>query len=171
MIRILIVILFVLTCCTGDKKQTVVTETNSMADNDFIKFVSLLPKLKLPFEVNCEKCCDHPKIDYDNELVKKFNPEGSAIVGLIEKTSDRVVILVTYSADMIIPSVKVYDLEGKLTGQMNFMTGYCGGDFEYYASQFFRVRSGLSFSSIDTSYYLKMDTVHFEVIARQRLKS
>jgi hypothetical protein len=170
MTRILIIILLVLACCTGDKKQTTDIETNSTAGDDFIQFVSLLPKLKLPFEINCEKCCDHPKIDYENALIKKFTPRGSAIVGLIQKTNDKVIILVTYSGDLIFPSVKVYDLEGKLIGQMDFMTSYCGGDFEYYGSQFFRITSDISFNSIDTSYYLEMDTVEYRVIDTTKIE-
>jgi hypothetical protein len=170
MTRILIVILLGLACCTGDKKQTSNKVANSTVNNDFMKFVSLLPKLKLPFETNCEKCCSHPRMDYDTALIERFRPKGSAIVGLIEKTDDRVIILVTYPGDVLVPSVKVYDREGKLTGQMDFMTSYCGGDFEYYGRQFFRITSDLSFSNIDTSYYLKMDTVDYHVIDTTKIE-
>jgi len=135
-----------------------------------MKFVSLLPKLELPFEINCEKCCNHPQIDYDNELVKKFRPEGSGIVGLIQKTNDKVIILVTYPADMIIPSVKVYDLEGKLLGQKDFMTSYCGGDVDYYGSQFLKISAGMSFTTIDTSYYLERDTVEYHVMDTTKIE-
>lgn len=120
--------------------------------------------------VNCERCCDHPKIDYDNKFVNKFTPAGWKIVGLIEKRSEKVVILFTYPADVIIPSVKVYDLGGRLTGGMDFMTNYCGGDFEYYGVQFFRINSDYSFSSIDTSYYLQMDTVDYHVIDTTKIE-
>ena len=173
MTRILIIFLLGLTCCTSDKTPTANiadVEENLTPDNGFMKFVSLLPKLKLPFETNCERCCDHPEIDYDNELIKQFRPEGSAIVGLIDKTSDKVIILVTYAGDIRVPSVKVYDLKGKLTGQMNFMTRYCGGDLEYYGQQFFSISSDGSFSSIDTSYYLKMDTVDYHVIDTTKIE-
>jgi hypothetical protein len=173
MTRILIVILFGLTCCTSDNKQKSDVRdagVNLTPDNDFMKFVSLLPIIKLPFETNCEKCCDHPKIDYENPLVQKFKPNGSAIVGLIKKTNDKVIILVTYPADVLVPSVKVYDLEGKKIGEMDFMTGYCGGDFEYYGQQFFRITPDLSFNWIDTSYYLKMDTVDYQVIDTTKIE-
>lgn len=173
MTRILIVILLGLTYCTGDKKHNtdiVGAGANSTPDNDFMKFVSLLPTLELPFETNCEKCCKHPDIDYDNELINRFKPEGSSIVGLITKTKDKVVILVTYPADTILPSVKIYDLNGNLLGQMDFMTNYCGGDFEYYGIQSFKINSDFSFSTADTSYYLKMDTVDYHVIDTTKIE-
>lgn len=46
---------------------------------------------------------------------------------------------------------------------MNFMTGYCGGDFEYYGRQFFSITPDLLFNWIDTTYYLKMDTIDYHV--------
>jgi len=167
MTKTLIIILLGLTCCTVDKKQALKSLDNeviSSPDNEFLKFISLLPKLNLPFETNCDKCCDHPAIDYDHELINKFRPQGSAIVGLVTKTKDKVVILVTYPADIRLPSIRVYDLNGNLTGEMNFLTNYCGGDFEYYGTQFFRINPDISFCSIDTSYYLKMDTIDYHVI-------
>jgi len=171
MTRIFILILLGLACCTSDKKQNAeIGQGNSIPENDFIKFISLLPIIKLPYEINCEKCCDHPKMDYENPLIQKFRPEGSAIVGLVKKTDDKVILLVTYPADVLVPSIEVYDLEGKLTGKMDFMTGYCGGDFEYYGRQFFRITPDLSFSSIDTSYYLKMDTIDYHVIDTSKIE-
>jgi hypothetical protein len=32
------------------------------SENAFMEFVSLLPKVNLPFEINCERCCDHPAL-------------------------------------------------------------------------------------------------------------
>lgn len=120
--------------------------------------------MTLPFETNCEKCCEHLKVDYDNELVNKFKPEGTAIVGLVTKTEDRAIILVTYPADMIIPSLKVYDLKGNLTGDMTFMTDYCGGEPGFYSRQFFRIDKNLSFSQIDTLYETTFDSLTYHTL-------
>ena len=134
------------------------------ADNEFIQYLNLLPTITLPFEPNCEKCCDHLKIDNDNELVKKFKPEGTAIVGLISRTNDRAIILVTYPADMIIPSLKVYDLKGNLTGDMTFMTNYCGGEPGFYSRQFFKIDKEISLSQIDTLYETTYDSLTYQTL-------
>jgi hypothetical protein len=174
--NIILFTLLGLCCCTTDKKEIDTTDTQeiSSVDNEFVEYLDLLPTVSLPFETNCEKCCDHLKVDYDNELINKFKPEGTAIVGLVRKTEDRAIILVTYPADMIIPSIKVYDLKGNLTGDMTFMTDYCGGEPGFYNRQFFRVDRNYLLSQIDTLYettfdsltYHTLDTVDIKVTAK-----
>src|SRR5688572_9672159 len=63
------------------------------SENAFMEFVSLLPKVNLPFEINCERCCDHPAFDRENELVKRYVPEGANPIGLIFKNENNVGIL------------------------------------------------------------------------------
>jgi hypothetical protein len=67
--------------------------------NDFSQFISMLPKIKLPFELYCEKCCDHPAFDRENEIVKKYTPDGSTLIGLIFVNENHAGILTTYAAD------------------------------------------------------------------------
>jgi hypothetical protein len=161
-----------LRCCTTDKKETETTEKQeiSSTDNEFVKYLELLPIVSLPFETNCEKCCDHLKIDYDNELINKFKPEGTAIVGLVSKNENRAIILVTYPADMIIPSLKVYDIKGNLTGDMTFMTSYCGGEPGFYSRQFFRINKSISVSQIDTLYETTFDSLTYHTLDTTNIK-
>lgn len=163
--RLIAIVLLGLTCCTTEKKKIEVVQEVQIKptwNKEFLEFVSLLPKIKLPFKATCENCCDDLGIDFKHALVEKFKPHGSNLVGLVDKTDNQAVILVTYPADAIIPSVKVYDMNGKLTGDMTFLTGYCGGDAEYYGKQFFSINSDLSFNQIDTSYYLTLDSVDYQ---------
>jgi hypothetical protein len=164
--NIILLTLLGLSCCTVNKKEadtTDIQETSS-ADNEFIEYLNLLPTVSFPFETNCEKCCEHLNVDYDNELINKFKPEGTAIVGLVRKTGDRAIILVTYPADMIIPSLKVYDLMGNLIGDMTFMTDYCGGEPGFYSRQFFRIDKNLSLSQIDTLYETTFDSLTYHTL-------
>jgi hypothetical protein len=71
-----------LSCCTTGKKETNTTEIQKPlnVDNEFVKYLDLLPTLSLPFETNCEKCCDHFEIHFDNELINKFRPEGAQLL-------------------------------------------------------------------------------------------
>ena len=170
--KILLLTFLGLSCCTTDKKETETTEKQevSSADNEFIKYLDLLPTLNLPFETNCERCCDHLKMDSDNELINKFKPEGTAIVGLVSRTENRAIILVTYPADMIIPSLKVYDLKGNLTGDMTFMTSYCGGEPGFYSRQFFRINKNTSVSQIDTLYETTFDSLTYHTLDTTDIK-
>lgn len=170
--KILLSIFLGLSCCTADKKETKTPEGQEITstENEFTKYLDLLPTLTLPFETNCEKCCNHLKIDYDNELINKFKPEGASIVGLVSRTENRAIILFTYPADMIIPSLKVYDLKGNLTGDMTFMTSYCGGEPGFYSRQFFRINSNISLSQIDTLYETTFDSVTYHTLDTTEIK-
>jgi len=171
--KLVTIALISMSCCATEKKQNeVVTEatTKQVVNNEFLEYVSLLPKIELPFEANCENCCDHLARSFENELFEKFKPEGSNIAGLVEKANDRVVILVTYPADIIMPSIKVYDLSGKLTGEMNFMTSYCGADFGYYGTQYFKIDRDISLTEIDTSYYMTMDSLDYHIIDTTKIE-
>lgn len=170
--KILLLTFLGLSCCTADKKENKTTEEKEIAisENEFTKYLDLLPTLTLPFETNCEKCCDHLKMDYDNELINKFKPEGTAIVGLVSRTENRAIILVTYPADMIIPSLKVYDLKGNLTGDMTFMTSYCGGEPGFYSRQFFRINADISLSQIDTLYETTFDSLTYHTLDTTKIE-
>jgi hypothetical protein len=170
--KIIILAFLGLSCCTADKKESHGTETQrtSNVDNEFTRYLDLLPALSLPFETNCEKCCDHPKIDDDNELIKKFKPEGAAIVGLVSRTEGRAIILMTYPADLIIPSIKVYDLKGNLTGDMTFMTNYCGGEPGFFSTQFFKINSDISLTQIDTLYETTFDSLTYQTLDTTDIK-
>src|SRR5690606_8020143 len=102
--QVLIIGCFTLCCCAHEKnreeQQIEYVEIQDLKtdDREFRKYLDLLPKVELPFEVNCEACCDHPQIDGDNELIKKFKPEGKTIIGLVSQTKDQAIILTTFSA-------------------------------------------------------------------------
>jgi hypothetical protein len=170
--KILLLTLLGLSCCASDKKETATTKRQEItsANNEFVKYLELLPTVSLPFETNCGKCCHHSKIDYDNELINKFKPEGAAIVGLVSRTENRAVILFTYPADLIIPSLQVYDLQGNLTGDMTFMSNYCGGEPGFYSTQFFRINKDISLSEIDTLYETTFDSVTYETVDTTNIK-
>lgn len=65
---------------------------------------------------------------------------------------------------MIIPSIKVYDLKGNLTGDMTFMTSYCGGEPGFYNRQFFRINTDISLSQIDTLYETTFDSLTYHTL-------
>ncbi len=160
-------LLTILISCTNVKKE----DTNHSEDTteikpnaEFLSFIDMLPPVPLPFEVNCEKCCGHAKLDYENELVKKFWPKGSAIVGVLGKTDKHIIVLVTYPGYLLVPSIKIFDMEGKIVNEQNFMTSYCGGDEDFYSSQFFAINGDLTITTSDTVFNLIRDTITYKAI-------
>jgi hypothetical protein len=172
MTKILLLTFLGLTSCSVEKNEPSGTETQQTAidGNEFSRYLDLLPKVSILYETNCEHCCTHLSLDDDNALVRKYRPEGAAIVGLVSRTDERAILLVTFAADMIIPSLKVYDLSGNLTGEMNFMTNYCGGEPGFYSSQFFKINTNNSFSQIDTLYEMTIDTLTYNILDTASIK-
>jgi hypothetical protein len=71
---------------------------------------------------------------------------------------------------MIIPSLKAYDLKGNLTGDMTFMTSYCGGEPGFYNRQFFKIDTNVSISQIDTLYETTFDSLTYQTLDTTNIK-
>jgi hypothetical protein len=173
--RLLIIILLsaILMSCSKGTKNSLTDKVDSIkvidqdtvySKDEFMSLVELLPKVNLPFEIYCEKCCDHPEFDRDNELVKKYIPEGANPVGLIFKNENHVGVLATYAGDMLIPAVLIFDLTGRKTDEKTFMTGWCGRDIDYLGLQYFKINIDLTLNSTDTSYSFILDDKTQEII-------
>lgn len=167
----LLILGILLGCTNSNNNKTLnydskdLTNDNKTIENiDFQEFISLLPKVNLPYLIYCENCCDHPEIDNENKLIKKYLPEGSSLVGLVSIKEEFVVVLVTYPADMIIPSIVIYNLNGDKIDEKNFLTNWCGQDFDFLGLQYLLIDNDLMISSIDTSYSFKMDSITNEII-------
>lgn len=129
-----------------------------------MEYVSLLPQLQLPLDVNCETCCPRAAVDDDHPLVQQFKPEGSSLVGLIDKTPDHVIILTMYPADIMVPVVTVYNPEGTLLAKMDFLTSYCGGDVDLYSKNRLTITRDMHFVQTDTTYYFEVDSAQQQVL-------
>jgi hypothetical protein len=93
------------------------------------------------------------------------------LVGLIEKTNDWVVVLFTYPGDILVPSLIVYTMKGEILSKEDFLRYSCGGgDMGYYYKQYFRINPDLSIIQIDTTYFMKVDSVTYEDIDTTKIE-
>lgn len=166
--RILIILLFAI--LFGCNQRPSESSTSKQNNDEFAQFVSMLPQLSLPYEVYCEKCCGHPDLDYESDLIKKYKPEGSSPVGLIFKDEKHVAILVTYAGDMLIPAVVVFDFNGNKIDEKNFMTGWCDRDYDFKQSQYFKINVDHTLNETDTAYYFSINTETDEIIDTTKIE-
>jgi hypothetical protein len=150
-----LVLLVLLVDCSGKTEK---------ATTAFLEFVSELPKVKVPFEVYCTKCCEHPKYNSDDVRLSKYFPESSAFMGVISQNDKYVSVLVTYPADMIIPSVVIYDINGVKIDEKTFMGDWCDRDIDYLGLQYFIIDKNYLLMEIDTGYSFKMDSLNSQII-------
>jgi hypothetical protein len=103
-------------------------------------------------------------LDRENELVKRYIPEGANPIGLIFKNENNVGILATYAADMLVPAMIIFDLTGKKTDEKTFMTSWCGRDIDFLGLQYLKINNDLTLNSIDTTYSFELDDETQEII-------
>jgi hypothetical protein len=168
---ILVAITIVMSCSsprpesTSEAKPTEINKKETVPlDKDFDNFVAMLPEIALPLHIRCEDCCHHPEFEREHPLVKKYIPEGANTIGLFFKNEKHVGVLATYAADLLIPSVVIYDRRGKILSQRNFMTSYCGRDYDFVGLQHLVVNADNTLNAIDTTYTLKLDSLTAEII-------
>jgi hypothetical protein len=101
---------------------------------EFSDYVNRLPQINLPFKFSCDSGLVWPKIDYENEVIKKFKPEGAGIIGKVYQSEKSVGILYTYPADIMFPIIQIFDLRGQELRRIElFEEGNCMPDENYSA--------------------------------------
>jgi hypothetical protein len=159
-------IFLLLISCISKQAKT----TTAASDSDFQKFISLLPKIELPYRVYCADCCKHPEILLPPEL-EKYKPAGSQIIGVIFNNEKYVGLLTTFAADMLIPTVSIYSNHtGELKSQKSFIGGWCDRDFDFMQKEYFNISTEGILSEIDTSYYFEMDSLSQEIIDTTKIE-
>ncbi|TNE53829.1 MAG: hypothetical protein EP338_09885 [Bacteroidetes bacterium] len=145
---------------TSEEKQE---EQLVVTKSAFQKLCEKLPEIQLPYSVYCEKCCVHPKLAKEQTEIKKYLPEGTSFVGIIEINENYISMLITHAADWIIPAVIVLDIDGKLIDEEIFLGGYCGSDYEYIGKQYFFIDSPTQLREVDTSLQVNYHEETFDI--------
>ena len=104
-------------------------------DNELQSYLDLIPMIKLPLDFECENGFDIPELDYENDLVSKYKPEGATIIGKLYQDKDEVALVYGYPADIFYPLISVIDKTGQEIREIRFFKlGNCVGDAGYSAT-------------------------------------
>lgn len=139
-------------------------------EEDFKRFTDSLPFVKLPYKTSCEDGTALPIVEVDSVTRLKYVPEGLFVFGKIGLVNEHLLLLGGYPADNLVMAVLVYDRAGKKLDERHFMTGYCGGDIDYYGKENFIISKDYLFTEIDTSYYIKWDTISYQRTDTERIE-
>ena len=114
----------------SNKKQNLINW-----DNELQTYLDLIPMIKLPLDFECENGFDIPELDYENDLIKKYKPEGATIIGKLYQDKEEVAIIYGYPADIFYPLISVIDESGQELREVRFFKlGNCVGDAGYSAT-------------------------------------
>lgn len=111
---------------------------------EFQEYINLIPIIKLPLEFICEKGFETRPIDYNNEIIKKYKPEGAAIIGRLYQDNEEVGIIYGYPADVFFPVITRINKEGIEIESINvFELENCVGDAGYSAKTYGTITKNL----------------------------
>ncbi|MDH5382193.1 MAG: YARHG domain-containing protein [Cyclobacteriaceae bacterium] len=106
-------------------------------DTQVQNYLELIPLIKLPLQFVCEEGFSVPEINYENEYIQKYKPEGAAIIGLLYQNKETAAILYGYPADIFYPIISEIDLNGRELAEVRlFPLGDCVGDEGYDAKTY-----------------------------------
>jgi hypothetical protein len=105
------------------------------AELDQIKFkdyAERVPMIDLPFKFSCDSGLVWAEIDYDNNVIRKYQPKSAGILGKLFEDQKSVGIIYTFPADIVFPIIYVYDLNGEVMEKINlFELRDCLSDYAY----------------------------------------
>ena len=126
-------------------------DTLSNAEFDKIKFrdyVERIPQIDLPLKFSCDSGLVWVKIEYENNVIMKYKPEGAGILGKLFQEVESVGIIYTYSADVVYPIVHIYNMNGDEREKVNlFELRDCVSDLNYNSTTRGLITKDLEFIS------------------------
>ncbi len=126
-------------------------------NQEFNRFVESIPVLQLPFHTDCDSYNHIATVNVDSAIRNKFLFNHEDIVGKILNANNRIIILCAGKADNLIPVLRVYDNDGNVLSEKEFMHNYCGRSLDNYESQHFYISTELFIKEIDSLLVFKMD--------------
>lgn len=112
--------------CSNDINIVKLTDSNS-----FEKYVERITLIKSNYSLSCDEGFEHLK------LTSEFIPEGAGIIGKMKSINDYHFIIYSYPADIRLPILEVYNLEGKKINEKQLFNYHaCSFDSEETSSRF-----------------------------------
>ncbi len=104
-------------------------------NNELQKYIDLIPQIKLPLHFKCEEGFEKTEVDYNNDLIKKYKPEGADIIGKLYQSKNEVAIIYGYPADIFFPVIIIVNKKNEELRRISpFDEGNCVGDAGYSAT-------------------------------------
>jgi len=111
-------------------------------DSEFQEYLDLIPDIQLPIKFVCDSGFTISDINSENDIIQKYKPEGTTIIGKLYQDSNEVALLYGYPADIFFPIISVFDKKGiQIRTQKIFKLGDCNGDEGFISTTFGTITS------------------------------
>ncbi|GET23296.1 hypothetical protein [Prolixibacter denitrificans] len=80
------------------------------------------------------------------------------------------IIMYLVPADVLLPVIRTYDLNGKEIDSEQMFFGYCGGEPSYYHTEHFEIDKRLNIHHIDSTWTCEVDSLYNDIDSTRVLK-
>ena len=157
---------------TNPQKESIVTNkvVKEITNEEFKDFLSNLSFIEIPYETSCDS---NYKQDYEmsEELIEKFSERKFQYPYKRVYTPENFEIVIFLSpADVIIPIVRTFDLNGNPIASEQMFHGYCGGEPGYYHTEHIQIVSPDLITHIDSTWTHEVDEDYNEIKGTEKFK-
>ncbi len=177
---LLLSVLLIISCKTNKKENT--EKENTLEDNEIVntkkvitnkKFANLLSKLEtidLPYKTSCDA-------DYVSNTVLDTADYAFLVENIWDQPFKRIetshnfeIIMFLVPADIILPVIRTYDLNGKQIDSEQMFFSYCGGEPGYFGKEFIKINKDLSIIHTDSIWSCEVDENYNDIDSTRTLK-
>ncbi len=156
---------------TSTKNQSENVEIKKNISNE--KFASLLNKLdnlNLPYQNSC--FAEYKEINDLDTSEYSFLVENvwERPFKKIPTKNNFEIIMYLAPADVLLPIIRTYDLNGKEIDSEQMFFGYCGGEPGYYHTEHFEINEQLTIHHIDSTWTCEVDSLYNDIDSTKELK-
>ncbi|MDR0367658.1 MAG: hypothetical protein LBH82_00780 [Bacteroidales bacterium] len=176
-IKNVILLLILCSSCNMSSVKSVETEKQIVQKKDslFIRMISVVPKLKLPYTLSCgieDGILPFPYLQVEDlgEFAMEIFPENSIIVGKLPVDNDRIYILYGLPGDIIYPYLNIYDKNGVKTDSLYLHRSYCTADDSETVTNVTTINKDFSITLTDTIkhiHYIDNEIITDSVFVRK----
>lgn len=160
-----IIALIILFSC-GQTTESLNETTKEVAFDDYL---TAIPEIKLPLDLNCEVELDGSTLSYSRETIDRYGQENSRINGKIAVKDNFTVIIYLYPADIVLPIIQTTDRQGNKISELKIYEKWCGEDEFSWGTSWANISKDLTITLSDSAVIYKRND-NGEIIEESKTK-
>ena len=180
-IQLIILGLIICSCNNGSKKkdvnlesetETIKTEKEIVKNLDpkFATYLNKIDTLSLPQNIACFDLNKYELYEnYKHLIDTTFSSEEETPYRRIKTNAPYEIVVYLAPADILIPIVKTFSLEGKEISTLQLFTN-CGGEPGFKARQFVEIQNNRRIVHIDSTWTWEVDEEYKEIDSTEKIK-
>ncbi|TAJ13857.1 hypothetical protein DMA11_07565 [Marinilabiliaceae bacterium JC017] len=141
-----------------------------IANKDFEKFLNQLDFLEIPNETSCFNSYKSDNA-INQELSLKFSENNMEYpYKRIGSSKEYECVMFLVPADVLVPIIRTYDLNGKIIATEPLFLGACGGEPGYFHKEYFQIKSEKVITHIDSTWTCEIDEDYNDIAGTDKLE-